>query len=181
MLLVIAKEIAREHCYHVIPSHCACIVRQGGPLGHAVRPVCAHIKELEGGKEGREDPEEPELGLGDPDFEDVEGNSHDEELGDCCVAPHEREIPDDEVVGGVIIWVGVVVRRMRMMQVVIAVQAPIVHPRIEHRADCADDGVATLRPNNGAVHGVVGRDEESGVDVGNERNLEWSPPGNVAR
>ena len=144
VLLVIAKEVAREHCYHVIPMHGACIVRQGGPLGHTVRSVRAHVKELEGGKEGGEDPEEPELGLGNPDLEDVEGNGHHQELGERGIAPHEREIPDEEVVGGVIVRVGVVIRRMRMMQVVVPVKAPIVHPRIEHCADRADDSVATL-------------------------------------
>jgi len=142
--------------------------------GLAVREEGSEVEELRRGGERGQHPEQQQVHLRDVNdvLEHVEDHRVPEHLRPPEVVTDEAQVPAAEAVVRAVVEVGVVgARGVRVVQAVLAPQGGVGEERVEPDGERADELIESgMAGRDGAVHGVVGDDEETRVGPGAERH-----------
>jgi len=91
MFIMVTKKITAQHGPNMIlllgPRTVRLHVRL---MRQAMREKSAKVKQLQGGKECRNNPIQDDVGLGEKQLQNIKSNSHDQELPKGNILPHKR-------------------------------------------------------------------------------------------
>ena len=157
---MITKEVAAQKGPEVVLSLCA------GMVPVVVLPpvwkVSAEVKELEGGQEGWNYPEENNIFLGKKQLQQVVGNSHSHYLPPADVLLQKAEVPDKEILAGVIVRI-FIAGNEAVMFVVLRKEFVVRVKSKEQGGNLAEAFIDSGIRAEGAMHGIVGSNEQTGV------------------